>query len=84
MRSINRPSSITTRYIQPRDLDMSNVEMPGYISWERTSRGIKLETSGVLIDNGVQAILSVYPEARVYSDGGDAFMDRDDPRNKAV
>jgi len=76
MRSINRPSTVTTRYIQPRDIDMSAVDMPSYIAWRRTSSGIQLETSGVLIENGVQAIRAVYPEARVYSDGGDAFHDK--------
>jgi len=62
---------------------MSAVDMPGYIGWRRTSSGIQLETSGMLIEDGVQAVKSVYPQARVYSDGGDAFLDRDDPRNKA-
>ena len=41
------------------------------------------ETSGVMIEDGVRAVKAVYPEVRVYSDSGDAFIDRDDPRNKA-
>lgn len=79
MRSINRPSCITTRYIHPADLDMSKVALPSYISWERTSSGIKLSTHGNRIQYGVEAVKFAYPLCRCYPTKEAGFLDDESP-----
>lgn len=61
--------------VPSQPLDMAKVELPPYIGTQPSSvgaHGVTLITSGAMIEDGVAAIRSVYPDAETFDDEHEA------------